>query len=58
MNLLEEQSLIKKGLLYFWNCKACHKLGWDKECKADKKRPDCNFYVYSKLREHFKRLDR
>ena len=53
MNLMQERTEIIRGLLFFWNCKVCHKLGWEQEhCTSEKSR-DCGLYLYNKLGTHF-----
>ena len=53
MNLLQEQNEIKKALLYFWSCKACRRLGWDKEHGCPQNNKDCGIFLYGKLKKHF-----
>lgn len=52
MNLIEERTLIQRGLLFYWNCKACKALGW--QCNGD--RSKCNFEVYEHLKKHFEQF--
>ena len=42
-----------RGLLFFWDCKVCHKLGWaaDHGCPGNNR--DCGLYLYNKLGTHF-----
>lgn len=56
MNLLQEQTEIKMALIYFWNCRACKRLGWDKQHGCPKNNADCGIFVYNKLKEHFAEL--
>ena len=53
MNLMQEQTEIKKTLLYFWSCKACRRMGWDKEHGCPDNNKDCGIFLYTKLRQHF-----
>lgn len=53
MNLLQEQNEIKRGLLFFWNCKVCKKLGWDKYHGCPDNNKDCGIYLYNRLKTHF-----
>lgn len=41
------------GLLFFWDCKVCRRLGWDKEHGCPEKNEDCGLFVYNKLGAHF-----
>lgn len=58
MNLLQEQQVILKGLLLYWNCNVCEKLGWKDEHGCPENNKDCNFFVYDKLRDHIHAIDR
>ena len=53
MNLMQERTEIMRGLLFFWSCKVCHKLGWDQEQCSGEKRKDCGIYLYNKLGTQF-----
>ena len=53
MNLIQERNEIIHGLLFFWNCAVCHRMGWDKEHGCPEKNEDCGQFVYVKLKEHF-----
>lgn len=56
MNLIQEQTEIKNGLLYFWDCKVCHRLGWDKQHNCPANNSDCGIFLYDKLKEHFEAI--
>ena len=56
LNLMQEQTEIKMALIYFWNCRACKRLGWDKLHGCPKNNADCGIYVYKKLKEHFEAI--
>lgn len=53
MNLMQEQTEIKVALLYFWDCRVCRRLGWDKEHGCPKNNKDCGIFLYGKLKKHF-----
>ncbi len=53
MNLMQERCEIIHGLMFFWNCAACRRLGWDKEHECPKNNQDCGVYLYNKLGTHF-----
>lgn len=56
MNLIQEQNEIKYGLLYFWDCKVCHRLGWDKEHGCPEHNADCGIFLYGRLKKHFEEV--
>lgn len=56
MNLIQEQSEIKKALLYFWSCKACRRLGWDKQHGCPDNNKDCGIFLYDKLQKHYESI--
>ena len=56
MNLMQEQIEIKNALLYFWNCKACKRLGWDKEHGCPDNNKDCGIFLYNRLKKHFESI--
>lgn len=53
MNVIYEQAEIKKGLLYFWSCKICRNLGWDKEHGCPENNGDCGAFLYKRLKKHY-----
>lgn len=53
MNLMQERSEIMYGLLFFWSCKVCRRLGWDKENGCPENNRECSLFVYNKLGQHF-----
>ena len=53
MNLMQERSEIMHGLLFFWNCNVCRRLGWDKENGCPESHEECSLFVYNKLGKHF-----
>lgn len=58
MSLLQETINIQRGLLFYWNCKICQSLGWDKEHGCPGNNKDCPQFVYGKLKEHFEAVAR
>lgn len=53
MNLMQEQNEIKIALLHFWSCRACKRLGWDKEHGCPENNKDCGIFLYNRMRKHF-----
>lgn len=53
MNLMQERSEIMYGLLFFWDCKVCRRLGWDKENGCPENNAECGKFIYNKLGAHF-----
>ena len=56
MNLLQEHNEIKTALAYFWSCKACKRLGWDKEHGCPENNKDCGIFLYDKLKKHYEAI--
>ena len=53
MNLMQEQTEIKYALLYFWDCRVCRRMGWDKEHGCPDNNKDWGIFLYDKLKRHF-----
>ena len=53
MNLMQERCEIMHGLLFYWDCKVCRRLGWDKENGCPENNSECSKFVYNKLGAHF-----
>ena len=53
MNLIQEQTVIKSALLHFWSCKACRRMGWDKEHGCPQNNQDCGIFLYNRLKKHY-----
>ena len=41
------------GLLFYWSCKTCRRLGWDKENGCPENNAECSLFLYNKLGTHF-----
>ena len=50
---MQERTEIMYGLLFFWSCNVCRRLGWDKENGCPENNEACGKYVYNKLGKHF-----
>ena len=50
---MQERTEIMRGLLFFWDCKVCRKLGWDADHGCPGSNKDCGLYLYNKLGTHF-----
>ena len=53
MNLMQERCEIIHGLTFYWSCKVCKKLGWNKENGCPENNAECGLFLYNKLGTHF-----
>lgn len=50
----KKRMIIKRALVCFWSCDACHAIGWDSACQNKQK---CGDYLYQLLKDWFKKED-
>ena len=50
---MQERSEIMHGLLFYWSCKTCRRLGWNKENGCPENNTECSIFLYNKLGKHF-----
>lgn len=53
--ILRERAIIQRGMQFYFSCKTCELLGWDKGCKSRNK---CGFYLYQRLKQHFEEWEK
>ena len=50
---MQERSEIMHGLMFYWNCNVCRRLGWNKENGCPENNAECGLFLYNKLGTHF-----
>ena len=53
--ILKERVIIQRGLQFYFSCRMCKELGWQKEC-TDKN--GCGQFLYRKITEHCKKWEK
>ena len=53
MNLMQERNEIMHGLMFYWSCNVCKRLGWNKENGCPENNTECSLFLYNKLGKHF-----